>query len=392
MDKRIRVGQIIYGFGPEGGGAARFAVDLSRSLDPQRFERRIFALWDMGSAVERERTHQLGEQGIEALAASRWEADKPYASFGRAWQELRTELARQPADILHSHSEFGDVAALLARGLGSRPKILRTIHNGHQLEWRRRPLRRLLLTNLLYPLRFDQEIGVSQSIVDQLNRRPVARLLRRQGRLFPNAIDLERFSGAAQRSKVRAELNLDEDAILVGSAGRMAEEKGFRYLIEAAAQICQDFPRVRFVLAGSGPLQNELHEQAQRLGLEGRLLYAGYRSDIEDWMAGLDLFVSSSLWEGLPTAILESMAAGVPVVATDIEANRGLITDRQNGWLAAPGDGAALASAIAEALRGEEERKAFARRSCELVKRFSIQSIAAEIAAVYEDLAGKASG
>jgi len=194
--ERIHVLEIVYSFavaGP-GGGAARFGLELGRLLDKSRFEVTVCGLWGLGTPSERDRIERLHEAGITALSATSWDSTRPYASFWKAVRAMRIRLSQQPAQILHSHSEFGDMAAVLLKAGSGRSLLVRTVHNGYRREWRKRPLRRLLLTNALYPLVFSAEVGVNPSIVRNLKQRWLARLSRRDALYLPNAIDLGRFT------------------------------------------------------------------------------------------------------------------------------------------------------------------------------------------------------
>jgi glycosyltransferase involved in cell wall biosynthesis len=138
------------------------------------------------------------------------------------------------------------------------------------------------------------------------------------------------------------------------TVARLDEQKGQRYLLEAAAQV----PQARFVLAGDGPLRTSLEAQARSLGLEQRVKFLGYRSDIPDLLAGCDVFVLPSLYEGLPLSILEAMSAGKPVIATQIGGTDEAVIPNETGLLIPPADPAALAAAIRKLL----DDRPFARR------------------------------
>lgn len=386
MAARIRILELIRDFGVEGGGggASRFCVELSQRLDPARFEVSVCGLWDTGTPFEQERIARLTERGIHAFAAARWDESSPYGSFVRANRSLRAALRAQPVSILHSHSEFADMAALLLKTLPNRPAIVRTVHNGFRLEWKNRPLRRWLFSYFLYPLNFDLEIGVSQSIVDNLDRRLLARRIGKTALLVPNAINLARFAGTQPDPReVKRSLGIPQDAFVVGAVGRLAEEKNYACLIQAAAVMLQRMPGVYFVIVGEGKLADALKRLAARLNIAPHIIFTGPRSDVERLYAGMDLFVSSSLWEGTSTTILESMAAGVPVVATDIPGTRPLVCHLTNGWLVPPADSTALARAIVEAFSSPMQRAEFARRARETAQVYSIAKIAAEYRAIY---------
>jgi len=251
-----------------------------------------------------------------------------------------------------------------------------------------------LLTHLLYPLQFAVELGVSPDIVAHLNQRRVARLLKRQAICVPNAVDLGRFANVqVNPAEKKRTLGLPGSALVVGTVGRLAEGKGIETLLEAAAIVIQELrqqppppqrlPPVYWLLIGDGDLAGVLKERAQQLGIADRVLFAGPRTDIEEIYASLDLFVCPSLWEGLSTAILESMASGVPVVATDIPGNRQVIRDRVNGWLVPTGDPEALAEAVVRAINQPALRDEYAHRSLGLVSQYGFDAVVSEHEALY---------
>ena len=387
MTERVRVVEIIYGFTVEagGGGAGRFAIELARRLDPSRFEAVVCGLWDTGTQFERERMQALEAQGIQAFAAAEWDARHPYASFWHAYRAIRERLSATCGQILHCHSEFGDMAAVALKPFLSHTIYLRTVHNGYRIEWRKRPLRRLLLTNFLFPLVFWKEIGVNQGIVERLNRRRMARLAGAEAIWLPNAIDLQRFEGStSDRGAVRRDLGVPKEDPLVASVGRLAEGKGLQTYLRAAALIVRDLPQAHFLVVGEGEKESELKALAEELGIQSQVTFTGARQDVEDLLAAVDVLVSASLWEGISTVILESMAAGTPVVASDIPGNREILEDQVHGWLAPVDDPRALAGAVKSALTRSELRERIVEAARLRVRDFSIQRLVSQHEALYQ--------
>jgi glycosyltransferase involved in cell wall biosynthesis len=382
MPARIRVLQLIKNFSIEsgGGGIERFGISLAQALDPLRFQVTVCGLWNMGTPVERERIQQISASGVSAFTTAAWNEDHPYQAFRQASQGLRAWISQNPMDILHCHSEFSDMA-VVPFGLRRKPVLVRTVHNR---EWSKRPLRRILLTNLLYPLLFRYEIGVSMGIVEALNHRPLARLLHKQGLCIHNAVDLSRFSNKKIDALAkRIELGLPADVPVIGTVGRLTRQKGYSFLLDAATRALSEIPQARFVIVGDGDGGPSLRSQTDRLGLKDHVLFTGPRSDVDELLPAFDLFVSSSLWEGLPTVIMESMAAGIPVVATDIPGTRELAVDQAIGWLVEAGNEQALGEAILAALRDPIRRAASVENARRVVQSFSIKAVAAEHETLY---------
>ncbi len=386
---RIRVLEIIHGFAVEGplGGIERFGIELARALNGSHVEPILCGLWRFRTPYEGQWVARLREEGIDAFFAADWDEAHPYRSFWRAWQGIRRHLAGQRVHLVHSHCQFGDVLALLVAPSFHAQALVRTVHN--EREWARRPARRLLFSQGLYPLLFHLEIGISQQVTANLQRRPLARLLKRSSVCLYNAVNLERFSSAASqqnRERKRRELGLPCEVPIIGTIGRLTQQKGYAILLEAVALVVAEIPTVHCLIIGEGELSNELQERSRQLGVDSVVHFLGRRPDVEDLLATMDLFVSSSLWEGLPTVILESMAARIPVVATDVSGSRELVQEGVTGLLVPVADVPALARAIIRLLHERELAMAMAERAWERINEFSITKVAQQHETLYHHL------
>jgi glycosyltransferase involved in cell wall biosynthesis len=262
------------------------------------------------------------------------------------WQFTRDLRARRP-EVFHAHltwplaCKFGLVGAIMARV----PAIVATVQ--------------LFVEFPLDPSIYMQQrlvyAGVGRYIAVSHH---VAQCLRQKLHWPAHKIQVIHNSVAAFGwgfSKAKCATLIEQaDTPVVLTVARLDEQKGQRYLLEAAAQV----PQARFVLAGDGPLRTSLEAQARSLGLEQRVKFLGYRSDIPDLLAGCDVFVLPSLYEGLPLSILEAMSAGKPVIATQIGGTDEAVIPNETGLLIPPADPAALAAAIRKLL----DDRPFARR------------------------------
>ncbi len=374
-----------------GGGLSLFAIELGKKLDPEKFDVSLCSLGYYDSDLGQARIAKLESDGIKAYETARWDRDRPYLSFYNSQRNLTKELSAYPVDIIHSHSEYTDVSAILLKLQRKAPIILRTVHYGYQYEWSTKPLRRVFLTNFAYPILFDQEIGINHTMTDRLNHRKFAKFFKRRALRIPNAISLERFENfTVDRSKIKRSLGIPQDAFLVGTVGRLAEQKGYCYLIDAAAEVIKDHPKVYFLIIGDGPLATDLKRQANKLDLDEQVIFTGGRNDIERLLKCLDLFVSSSLWEGLPTVILEAMASGLPILATDIPGTNELIQHAHNGWLVPPHNSQAISSAISNLITSPQLNSEMARRALLTSREYSIDNISQQYELLYLELiAGK---
>jgi glycosyltransferase involved in cell wall biosynthesis len=388
MPEVIRVMQVMRSFNIEsdGGGEERFVTELVQALDQKKIEITICGLWELCTVQEQKRMRGLEAMGISTFTTARWDERHPYLSMWRAMVGLKTALRSHPADIVHVHSVFGVMAVLLLGVSRHHPKLIRTLHNHPRLEWSRRSLRHLFILHFLDPFLFDKEIGVSRALVDLLDRRWLVHLLEKKAHFVSNAVNLERFEDISiDNAEKRRSLGIPDGALVIGSIGRLTALKGWTYLLDAASRVIRQEPQTFFMIIGDGPQADQLKHQAAREGISSHIIFTGGRPDVEELLACMDLFVSASLREALPTVILESMAAGVPVVATNISGTNDLIIDKRNGWLVPPADAHALAQAIQVALGDSKMCRVFSERNRQGVQLFSMKATAAAYEKIYSE-------
>lgn len=380
----VRVLELVSGLATEStsGGVARLVTELVRALDRSRVQPFVAALWDYNTPYERTRVENLCALDIPTLLAAPWDEARPYRSCVTGLSILWRKLS-QRVDIIHSHGEFSDWAAVaLKRRLGAR-YLVRTVHN--EREWSKRPLFGKLFPNLLYPWFFDVDLAISQRAASNLDRRPLAGLLRKKVVYIPNALDFTRVSEVQiDRVAKRRSLDLPVDALVIGSIGRLARQKGYDVLLAAAPQVLARCPNAHFVIVGTGVLDLSLREQAHALGIGDNVTFTGARSDAIEVLKSFDLFVSSSRYEGLPTVVLEAIAAGLPVIATRVSGNSELIQDQISGLLVPPEDPTALSHAIIAAATGETRMTEMAKLAAERARAvYSLEAMAMRHADLY---------
>lgn len=397
MPDRMRVLIITLGLalGEPLGGAERFSIELARHLNRERFEPLLCAFWRHDTDSERYWLDRLGAEQIEAFFAAEARGGTLFRRYASGIHNIREHLEGRRVDVIHSHFQLGSIAALsLKRQLGA-VACVRTAHAGKEWGDGIGPfIGRQVFTKWVFPLVFDAEVAVSQALVAALDRRPAARMTGKRALFLPNGICLDRFglATAEEARAARKELGLSTDALVVGNVGRLRREKGHAILLKAAAQVAATRPEVRFVIIGDGELRDLLRRQAVESGLGEAVIFAGARTDIERLYRAFDLFVLPSLWEGLSTVILESMASGVPVIGTDIPGTRELIVSGRTGWLARPDDAVDLARCILNALADPQQRSLVAETARkEVVPRHGMAYIGDQHEALYARLNGRAS-
>ncbi len=254
--------------------------------------------------------------------------------FYRLWQLAR----RQRFAVIHTHLTAANILGGFIGRLTGTP-VVTTLHNT-----------RLFSQDHLYHGRLEdwvlrrlttQVIGVGWEVAaTHQTRLGLDNLL-----VLPNAVALPPPLPAAERERLRAELVDDPTAVLLIAIGRLRPQKGFLDLLTAFADVQRNHPRTRLLIAGQGPQEAELAAAITALGLDGKVLLLGLRHDIPNLLAASDIYVSAAHWEGLPVAMLEAMAAGLPCVVTAV-GDVPQVMDETVGLLLPPQQPAAFAQAL----------------------------------------------
>ena len=192
---------------------------------------------------------------------------------------------------------------------------------------------------------------------------------------------------AGDTGVLRARYGLEPDAPVIGAVTRLFPVKGMRYLVAAFAEIQRQEPRARLMLVGTGPEEEALRAQCDRLGIRDRVIFAGFQRKVEDYVALFRVSVVPSLEEGFGLVAIESMALGKPVVASRIDGLMEIIEDRCSGLLVEPADPHAIAAAVLELLRDQELHRRLSHAGRSVAQRFSLDRYAGRLTELYEQLA-----
>jgi glycosyltransferase involved in cell wall biosynthesis len=324
---------------------------------------------------EGELRRRASEGGDVIALAPRTEMD-----FSAAWRLSRMIREARP-DVVHAHDPHGVAMASIALSLGrfapsplfvaSRRVDFRFKRNAFS-RWKYRQVDAFLCASA----------AIRQLIVaDGVD--PSRALTVHEG------IDIEHVDAAAP-ADVHALFWLPHDAPTVGNIGALVPHKGQRYLIEAALTVVQRLPDVRFLIFGEGELRQTLEQMVKKLRLERHVLLVGFRPDVLSLLKSLDVFVMSSVTEGLGTSVLDAMACRKPVIGTKAGGIPEMVVEGETGLLVPARDPDALATAILALLEQPARRNAFGRAGRERVEqRFSVDRMVAETLVAYGRLADK---
>jgi glycosyltransferase involved in cell wall biosynthesis len=360
------------------GGAEMQLLYLTRALDRSRFRVSLCSLIPGDAGMEREIARH-----VESFHCIRFRWRRFPVSFFR----LVSYLKRGRFDILHCHLSFADSLGRIAGWFAGVPVLMTTEHGKHL--WKKPP--HLLLERILGRVTAAR-ICVSRDIMEIRAKREGTHW--QKLKYIPNAVDQSRFARSGKgRAAVLAEFGWPPDDPLVVSIGRLVTAKHYPLLVEVIGLVRERFPGVRCLIVGEGRCRGEIMERIRALGLAEHVLLPGARADIAELLAAADVFVLSSIREGLPVALLEAMAAGTAVAATSVGGIGEVVVDGESGLLVAPDDAAALAGAIGRVLGNIELRRRLGANAARVVReRFSIEKTAEQTGALYTALVRDAAG
>lgn len=308
-----------------------------------------------------------------------------------AYRAVRTIIKTFQPELMHTHmAKAGTVGRSAAAFLKLKPALVHTFH-GHVLDgYFSRPVRDLFLrTERFLARRTDALVAVSDEIRDELVELGIG--APEQWRVIPLGFDL---SGFADRTDprvrpLRRELGLSHRDVLLGIVGRLVPIKDHATALRALARLPA---HVHLAIVGDGEDRRKLEDLVARLRVGERAHFLGWRMDMPEVMASFDAVILSSRNEGSPVALIEALATGIPVVATDVGGVRSVVTDEVSGHLVAAGDDASMAEAVRSLLADPDRRRAMGEAGrAHVLKRFDQARLVSDIRSLYKELLGERS-
>lgn len=325
------------------GGAESLLIPLARRIDRGAYDLRICCLTTIeGNAVEQE----LRKEGVSItnLGARNLRDVRAFRGLLRLLREERIEL-------MHAHLTYASIWGALASRITGVP-VVATLHVAPPQEGRASIRDRIMRFAL------DRWSAGVIAVSDALRRRYLGGggIDAKKLMVVHNGIEVERFRGDADeaRATLMRELDIPPAAKIVVTVSVLRPGKGIEVLLDAIPHIVRAVPDACFVIVGDGPMRGAWSERARELGVERHVRWAGYRNDVAAILPGCDLFVLPSLDDAFPTVLMEALAAGVPLVATEVGGIPEIVTPGLTGTLVPAGDAMRLAEEVAEMLADEE--------------------------------------
>lgn len=356
------------------GGGQQHLLWLAQKLDKSKFEVEA-ACEPQGYLVD-----ELKKISIKVYPINI--SNRPSISSLMATKKLLEKVS--PA-ILHTHGGTAGFYGRLASIFNFKGVVIHTYHGIHYLNsgWTLLKIIYRLVDKFLLGFtdcticvaQNDFELGLKAGVVK--NNKAV---------VIHNGIDVEKFSNFNKDTDYKIRIKPEKDSIIIGSVGRFHFQKGYKYLILAAVTVLKSFPKVKFVLIGDGELRFDLETLAKKNNVYNSFTFLGNQTNVIELLLQIDIFVLPSLWEGLPLALLEAMAAKIPVVATNVNGIIEIIDSEKEGILVPPKNSSALSSALIRLLNDIELQKKLAANAYKKVlSEFSLDKTVQKTELVYKN-------
>jgi glycosyltransferase involved in cell wall biosynthesis len=379
LAERLRVLNVITHL--DMGGATDAALNACAYVDKQRFAPLLVC--GPSPAEESDVKTRADDLGVDVITIPTLVRQVDPVRDVQAVHALRKLFQATRPDIVHTHSSKAGFLGRLAARRKPVPAVIHTVHGWSFHDYMPRSRRALFVAverlaarwadRIVTVSELDRSKGVTAgigsfelySVIHELN-------------------DLERFlADDDDPAPSRARLGLPPDVPVIGTVGRLSSQKDPMTFVRTAAAVVAEVPEARFVMVGDGPLRREVVPFVAELGLSDRFLFTGVRNDVPAIVRAFDVFLLTSLWEGMPLVIPQAMACRVPVVASTADGNRELIRDGDNGLLAPSRSPGRLAHGVMRLLREKDLRDRVVARGMETAEDFTLERTIPQLESLY---------
>ena len=369
------------------GGAQQNTMITTSRLDPEKFAVTLVSGPQTGS--EGEIIGEVRRRGVRLLIL------RDLVRELSPWRDLvvfvkLVRLMRSGAfSIVHTHSSKAGIIGRAAAKAAGVPVVVHTVHGWgfHDRMWA--PRRWLFVGLERWAAALSDKLIVVASVLKETGlRHGIGR--EDQYVTIYSGIDLGEFDRPQfDTARTKKELGLPAGVPVVGTVGRLSAQKNPDDLLAVVLKVVRQMPEVHFMIVGDGPLRGRVEESIRAMGISQNVLLTGIRHDVPDLMAVLDVFVLTSLWEGLPRVIPQAMAAGKPVVCTNVDGNAEAVTHGLNGLLVPPKDPDALADALLQLLQNPGLAARMGHEGRRRAANFSAEKMVKDIEELYHCLLHK---
>ena len=356
------------------GGMQRVVVDLCLKSDPSKFNMSVCCFEELGPNAR-----ELQSAGIPVFLIKK----KSGIDFALPFK-LRTHFSKYNIDIVHTHGInpffYGTIGAKLAGNI----KTVQTDHARGIFPVAPKEM----FSEMVVSWFADRIIAVSEGVKSDLVK--YEHINKDKIQVIYNGIDAAKYRVSIDKNRKRKEFGIKKEDKVIGIGVRLEEQKGIAYLIQAAGELVESFSNLKLLIIGDGELRSEMEDLAVQLGIENKVIFTGFRTDIPELLQIIDIYVLPSLFEGHPLVLLEAMAASKPIVATDIPGNRETVADGKTGLLVPLRNSEELAIALKLLLKNDEFRIKMGMLGCKKYQsQFTIDNMIQQYNHLYESFTKK---
>jgi len=366
--KKVRVLHLITRF-LKWGGAERNTFRSMKALteDPEgKYEVELA----VGRENNKNQLKKIRETGIQTHELSHLTNPIHPIKDLSALFELYSFLKRENYDIIHTHQTKASILGRIAAKAAGIPVIIYGVH-GSTFSGIGEPLRSLLLVLERFAARFtDRFVSVGEDLRDRFLEQGIGS--KETFRIVRSAMKLDPFyeagrMGEEKRNKKRLELGLKPGELVIGKVASLEARKGHEYALEVAAKLTDKYDGVKFIFVGEGEERSKLESQVEDMKLSDRVIFSGYREDIAEVMGIFDVFIFTSLREGLPQVLIQAVAVGLPIVTFNVEGACEVVKNGENGYIVPLKGVEALEEKLEMLIREPDLREKIGRKGSEIL-------------------------
>jgi|GEM_PF-757016 len=388
MDSMAKRVAVVYDkAGKEYSGLDTYTTLLLRNLDPQRYNPVIVIPGYKYNRSPVRFLEEVKQLGVPIIATPETGKSGPQ-NFSKDVYELRQFFRQEQIEVVHINTgnPLGQRKLVLGAWLAGVRAIVRNEHMPPSITLKYKDYAHRVMKP--FDWLTDYIVTVSES-----DRQEQIKLMHRKPHKVYCAyagVDLERFKPSGDTKAAKIRLGFDPNIPLIGAVGRLDKQKGFTYLIEAAAEVSQKYSPVNFLLVGGGEEEQTLKEQVARHNLEAVFHFAGAQNNVVPYLEAMDITVMSSLYESFGFVLAEYMAMGKPSVATDIPVFAEIVKDGESAVVVKQADAPALAKGLIKLLNNPELAQSIGQAALQRVRlKFNVQRLSTDLMRIYDQLLGQ---
>lgn len=319
------------------GGGQKFVMDLANGIDKNQYQVKILVYYQKNNSVfdRFAEEHQLDTVYL----------DKKVGLDISFFKKVRAVVNEYRPDVIHTHLD----SMLYLLPLYKRKQV--KLHTVHTLAEKETVGLQGVVRFLAYKIRGVIPVGISDTVADSIALEH--NIKRDKVPVVYNGVDCKRYD----LPKIKS------DKIRFVTVGNIYNVKNYSFLIDCFAEVAHEYENLTLTIVGDGVLRGEIEEQVKKLGIADKVRITGVVSDVENYLADADVYVASSIFEGLPISMLEAMSAGLPIISTNVGGVPDIIKNGENGILVAPGDKNGYVQALRELTINEEKRREYSERA-----------------------------